>query len=191
MTYQSILKIKIFVLAAIFLVSCRQQNFNTVNSLSKDEQTAFKTKIIRYVAELPKYATYENRFESRFDEPYNTLVKKTYLDKYYVAEDGYTYFEVRKVAPSLKVKFNATGGRLKVDANGNITDYSEIYRTWKMEDEELAEQTGMLFPKMVNGDDLSPYYTDNAGGKLIIEFPDKNVEYNSDLRRWVTKGTIN
>lgn len=191
MTYQSFLKLKIFVLAAIFFVSCRQQNYNTVATLSKDQQTEFKTKIIRYVAELPKHATYDTRFESRFDEAYNTSVKKTYLDKYFVAEDGYVYFEVRKLAPSLKVKFNATGGRLKFDSSGNIADYSEIYRTWKMEAEELATQTETLFPEMVMGKDLSPYYTDNAGGKLIIEFPDKNVEYNSDLRRWVTKGIIN
>lgn len=190
--YRFFSTITFFFLAVALLGSCQQKEpYSPESWLTGTEQVAFKNRIIRYVAELPKHATYANRFESRFDAPYRELAEKTFLDKYYLADDGYIYFEVRKRAPSLKIKYNATGGRLKLDSLDNIIDYEEIYRTWKMEDELLSQKTRILFPKMIAGADLSLYYTENSKQELIIEFPDKNVVYSTAERRWVTKSQVN
>ncbi len=184
--------IPFFLLAAALLSGCQQKKtYSPEKWLTTSEQAAFTYSIIRYVAALPRHATYENRFEQRFDTAYQALAAKTYLDKYYPAEDGYVYFEVRRLAPSLKIKYNATGGRMRVDSSGRITEYEEVYRTWKMEEELLLQKTTLLFPKMVAGEDLSPYYTENSGDELVIEFPDKNVIYNTTDRRWVTAPQIN
>lgn len=190
--YKIFSTITFILLAAALLGSCQQKEpYSSGSWLTEAEQAAFKHKIIRYVAELPKHATYANRFEPRFDAPYRELAEKTFLDKYYRADDGYIYFEVRKRAPSLKIKYNATGGRLKLDSLDNIIEYEEIYRTWKMEEESLSQKTRMLFPKMIAGADLSPYYTENSKEELIIEFPDRNVAYNVAERRWTTKSQTN
>ena len=45
----------------------------------------------------------------------------------------------------------------------------------------------MLFIKYINNEDLSPYYSRNANGKFIIEFPDENVSYDKEKRIWVSK----
>ena len=174
------------------LVSCKQQNYNAVDRLAMNEQEQFKYNIARYIADLPKYANDQNKFEERFDNIYQALAKNIQLKQYYESEDGAIYFEVWKRAPSLLVKYNATGGMLKKDkATGKITHYSEIYRTWKMEAEDLAKNTAVIFPKMVDGKNLSGYYTENANGKLIIEFPDKLVSYNDSLRKWMMRSSIN
>ncbi len=56
-----------------------------------------------------------------------------------------------------------------------------------MEVPELRTVSEMLFKKYIQGEDLSPFYTRNANGKFIIEFPDENVSYDKEKRMWISK----
>ncbi len=147
---------------------------------------SFLYRIARYVAPLVKQASHENKFDSRFDELYLHGVKALRLEAYHAASDGYQYFLVSRIAPSVKEKRVATGGRLKLDgATGDIVGYEEIFRTWKMEEPVFTSRTALLFEKMVSGEDLSPYYTVNTGdSSLYIEFPDEHTIYDKQQRVW-------
>jgi hypothetical protein len=183
---------KIAAISSLFIVllSC-QKATETVqvepsNYLTVQEQEAFKYSIIRYFDKLPKKVTHNTKFDTLYDSIYQVKTTRTDLYYYYPSQDGFTYFAVTRIAPSMKLKKVATLGRLKTDENKQITHYEEIARTWKMEEIELKEKTEMLFRKMITGEDLSPYYTVNSKPELIIEFPDENNWFDLEKRRWVS-----
>lgn len=175
-------------IALLFLAlafSCQQPKKTTPSDyLSPVEQESFKYSIVRYTNGLPKRATDETKFDNGFDAEYRDMATRNNLLYYYKADDSTVYFAVTRIAPSLKIKRVATVGKLKYGKDKEITEYEEGFRTWKMEEKELEEKTAMLFDKYINGEDLSEYYTKNSGGKFIIEFPDDNVKYNKENRRW-------
>jgi hypothetical protein len=74
--------------------------------------------------------------------------------------------------------------KLNRDAQGEISEYEEIYRTWKMGQEDLAKKTATYFDHMVKGKDLSPFYTENIGNTENIEFPDAQTSFNKESRQW-------
>lgn len=169
----------------LLLFSCNQgPSYQVSRHLSDQAAGEFKQRIIHYIAPLPKKATDDTKREARFDSHYQKQTDRFRLDKYYPAKDGFVYFEVSRIAPSFKVKRVATAGRLKLDANGEIAEYEEFYRTWKMEEPELAEKTALLFERLVNGETLTPYLTANSQEEYI-EFPDGLVRYDKLQRKWV------
>lgn len=185
------LRIFIFgVFFAVFFVGCQsaknEPNINPDTYLSADEQHDFKYSIIRYFDKLPKKVTHNTKFDVEHDSIYQAKTHRTDLYYYFPAEDGYIYFAVTRIAPSMKLKKVATIGRLKKEVDGQVSFYEEVARTWKMEEPELMEKTKMLFLKFIEGEDLSPFYTINSKPELIIEFPDENNWYNVQKRRWVS-----
>lgn len=183
-------KIAVFFSLFIVLLSCQKTTemvqIEPSNYLTKEEQEAFKYSIIRYFDKLPKKVTHTTKFDTLYDSIYQVKTKRADLFYYYQSQDGYTYFAVTRIAPSMKLKKVATLGRLKKDENNQFSYYEEIARTWKMEESELKEKTEMLFRKMIAGEDLSPYYTVNSKPELIIEFPDENNWFDVEKRRWVS-----
>lgn len=177
----------------VFLSSCGHAAKYSADEnlpLSAD-QDSFKYEIIRYVGRLPKHATAATKFESRFDGQYLSMARSMSLDKHYQnPKDGYIYFEISRIAPSLYEKYVSTGGRLKRDEKGGIVEYEEIYRTWKMKREDLEEKTAIFFDYMVKGKDLSRYYTANIGDTEHIEFPDENTYFDKGLKQWRFKDSL-
>ncbi len=171
--------------ALLSLAACTaNRDYEVSTHLSPSEQQAFKRSIIRYAAPLPEKANEGNKFDKKFNAHYNRQTDRVHLDKYFPSPDGYIYFEVSRIAPSFKVKRVATAGRLRYDENGGIETYEEVYRTWKMEEEELAQKTKLLFSRFIAGEDLTPYLTANSDEEYI-EFPDHQVKYDKELRRWI------
>lgn len=175
---------------SILIISCKQGSVSIVPSdyLNAQEQFDFKYAISRYVDRLPKKASEASKFNPEFDEEYKRRSENTDLLFYYVDKNTKEiYFAIAKIAPSIILKKVVTAGKLKKNANGEIIEYEEEFRTWKMEEAELKTVSEMLFTKYINKEDLSPYYTRNANGKFIIEFPDENVSYDKEKRIWVSK----
>jgi hypothetical protein len=181
-----------FVLAfcSIF-IGCSSGNenleLNPSAYLSQEEQSEFMYSISRYICHLPKKATYDNRFDAKYDSVYRAEVSRHSLVFYYhEPKTGIMYFATKRIAPSLKVKYVLTAGKFKPGEGDPLNDYEEVFRTWKMEEPELIEKSQLLFTKMVNGEDLTPFYSENSNGVEYIEFPDKEVSYNKEHRKWVT-----
>jgi hypothetical protein len=154
--------------------------------LTVNEEKEFKNSIIRYIGKLHKKANHTNKFDSFFDSYYEDLLHKHEL-VYYVKNhhDGFDYFCFTRIAPSLKIKKVAIAGRVKKSDTGDIIHYEEVYRTWKMEPDELKKKNDQLFTMLLQGKDLSPYYNHLSGEEEWIEFPDKDVVYDIEARRWI------
>ncbi|MCL6259167.1 hypothetical protein M3O96_08715 [Aquiflexum sp. TKW24L] len=173
------------------LSSCNQKDpYHPDRNLSKSEQQQILLTTVRYLGHLPKNATHATKFDSSFDEYYSKLALDFSLEGYF-EKDGYEYFLASRIAPSLIVKKVATGVKMQRDADGNITYYEEVFRTWKFEIPEMQEKGLMLFDKMVNGEDLSPYFPQNSGKEEYIEFPDAKVSYDVQNRIWKVNGNSN
>ncbi len=173
----------------LFLLSCTSStsNYNANEQLTPDQQKALVASVIRYAAELPKKATIENRMDTAWNSHYAEQVEKHRLDFYYTnpgTKD--TYLMISRLAPSLKVKRVGIGIHLRMEGD-SIAYYKEVFRTWKMPEDVLAEKGGKLFALMVKGRDLSPYYPENSGAQEYIEFPDANTYYDVEKRKWISK----
>lgn len=143
-------------------------------------------RIIRYCGYVPKKANHLTKFNAVYDTFYMDQAGKHKIDLMYQDEKkGDTYLLVSRIAPSLKVKRVAIGIKLRME-NDSIAHYEEVFRTWKMPEEELNVKATMLFNKMVAGKDLSPYYPQNSGKEDYIEFPDPNTRFDTNKRRWVS-----
>lgn len=178
-----------FFLLLLILSSCDKEvkNINPDSYLNKSQQDTFKYKIIRYIQRLPKYASQETKFNSQFDNDYKKTIKECDLTLFYRNDEDTVYFAINKIAPSIKLKKTSTVGKLKFDANDSIIYYEEIFRTWKMEPKELQTKTKLLFMKLIEKEDLKPYYTVNSEPDFYIEFPDERTYFDTKKRVWDIK----
>lgn len=170
------------------LSSCNQKDpYHPDTNLSTSQQQQILLSTVRYLGHLPSRATHANKFDPAFDEYYSKLALDFNLEGY-TEKDGYEYFLASRIAPSIKEKKVATGVKMQRDADGNLTYYEEVFRTWKFVVPEMQEKGLMLFEKMVKGEDLSPYYPQNSGVEEFIEFPDAKVSYDVKDRIWKVNG---
>jgi len=95
-----------FFLLLFIIFSCNNEpkNINPNSYLNKREQDSFKYKIIRYIQRLPKYATEETKFDSKFDNDYKNAIKECELTFFYKNDDDTVFFAINKIAPSIKLK---------------------------------------------------------------------------------------
>src|SRR6185436_5172703 len=148
--------------------------------LTTPEQEETMWKIIRYIARPPDGISREERFYKSYDPHYHEQMSFHRLDAYYVDDDKVNYFLITRRAPSLTDKRVATGGYFKADADGNVTDYEEVFRTWKMEPDTLVRRAIFLFDKMVKHEPLEGFYSSNTGQTDFIEFPDAHTFFDKE-----------
>jgi len=175
--------VKMFFVAAVAVSCASKTDYNPDSHLTPKEKEAVLTSIIRYAGKPPEDANADTKFDGRFDEYYKDKIKRTGFTGYAVKGDDY-YFMITQVAPSFVEKRHATGGRFRLNDKGEVTEYEEIFRTWKMVPDTLARRSGVLFDKMVKGESLERYETRNSGGTEYIEFPDERVHYSVADRKW-------
>lgn len=174
----------------LLFTACNKQNLESISpdkSLTKSAQDSIKLEIVRYIGKLPGNANYDSRFDSSFNEYYSELSDQHKIEFYHINDKQVQYFLLSRVAPSLSEKYVAIGGKLKRDQAGNIEHFEEVFRTWKLPYDEMKTTSEILMRKMIKEEDLSAYYTENQKNKYFIEFPDKDVHYNVELKRWVSK----
>lgn len=158
---------------------------------SDTELDEMKWKIIHYLAKAPEKRGTRNVFDKDFDDYYRKQANAHRVDLYYIDRDTRTnYFLISRQAPSLIEKRVATGGYMKFDDQGNLVEYEEVFRTWKMVPDTLARRASMLFDKMVHNQPLELYYTKNSNGVDYIEFPDDHVTYDKSKRAWITTQSV-
>ncbi|CAN5186380.1 hypothetical protein BH09BAC3_BH09BAC3_01540 [soil metagenome] len=179
---------KYIVSLLILLCSCAgKKDYNPATYLTAFEQVEVMTKIIRYMAKPPENLTFEERFYKGYDAYYNEQMSLHRLDAFYVDDNGTRYFMVSRIAPSLTEKRVAIGGTLKLDEQGKLIEYEEVFRTWKMTPDILAKKSAFLFDRMARGANLEPYYTKNLKDDEYIEFPDDHTYFDKSARLWQTK----
>ena len=177
-----------FFCVCFILIGC-SKGYAPDEHLSPQQQTDNVWKIIRYLARAPENVTFEERFYKGYDKYYQEQMALHRLDAYFIGADGTHYFLISRRAPSLIDKRVATGGRMKLDEEGDLLEYEEVFRTWKMEDKDLVKKGIVLFDLMVKGKSLDPYLTKNSWPEEYIEFPDDQTYFDVEARAW--KGKAN
>lgn len=171
----------------LILVACQDRNpYAPDKSLNPAEQQDFLMSVIRYLGRAPQGITPAERFYSQYDSFYMEQANAHRLEAY-DRKGNRQYFLISRSAPSLTEKRVATGGWVEMDPADKITDYREVFRTWKMVPDTLTRRAGFLFGKMVNGESLEPWETRNSGGVEFIEFPDERTMFDSASRSWILK----
>ncbi|MFN5170574.1 MAG: hypothetical protein ACK5DD_13200 [Cyclobacteriaceae bacterium] len=172
-------------LAVLIAIGCSGKKDFAPSVLTPQQQDEKMWKIIRYLAKPPEGLLPMEVFYPQYDSFYRAAQSLHRLDGYY--RDGEVdYFLVSRRAPSIKDKRVATGIRMKFDEQGNLAEYEEVFRTWKMEDEVLKKKSLFLFEIMVSGGDLTRYYTAN-NSEEYIEFPDARTYFDKAERKWKIK----
>jgi hypothetical protein len=178
------LPVTTLILALLTLISCSEnKSYNPDDHLSASEKNAIMTSVARNLAKAPENITGDARYNAEHDEHYQEKISQMRLEQYTVRGDDY-YFLISQPAPSMIVKRHATGGRFKLNDSGEITEYEEVFRTWKLIPDTLKHRSYELFDKMVKGESLDRYRTKNSNGVEYIEFPDDLVYYDIVARTW-------
>jgi hypothetical protein len=179
-------KISIFFLLLFAACSARDR-YNPDKHLDLKEKNEFVSSIVRYAGKRPEPVKDSARFDEKFNAHYNSEQARHMLKLYFESSSGEKFFLLTRKAPSLYEKYVAIGGKLRVDENYLITEYEEVFRTWKMVQDTLDQRASLLFDKMVKGESLDPYLTKNSNGVEYIEFPDDNVYFDKESRKWKSK----
>lgn len=187
--YFCMMKPTIAIVIFLLLTTCQPKGYQPDEYLSIQEQSELMDKVIRYVSELPKGVSHEDKFNPPHNEHYLEQASRHRLDAFYLDSSGNQFLLISRGAPSLTEKRVAIGIKLKYDESGNISEYEEVFRTWKMKPETLKERANYLFDLMVKGESLERYQR-NKTSEEWIEFPDGTVYYDRAIRQWKTKGAF-
>jgi hypothetical protein len=173
---------KIFPLLFL-LAACTGRSYKPADHLTAREQDELLWTIIRYIGRAPEGITTQEKFYKGYDPHYQEMKSRHRIDAYF-KQSNTQFFLISRLAPSLTEKRVATGGKMEVNAAGELVYYEEVFRTWKMPDSVLQKKGLMLFDKMVRGESLEPYYTKNSFPEEYIEFPDDHNYYDVATREW-------
>jgi transposase len=179
----------VYCLCLVALIACQNSGHNNEVLPS---QTLLDS-LMPYIAKKPDTVAFANRFDA-VNKPYYDQQKsdKSYAFTHYAkVNDGYEYVMVKRLEPSLKHnKFSAVCVRFKRLPNGQIQAESleELFWTWKMLPEQLAEKSDVLFDLAINQQSLSDYEPEKAQDEWI-EFPGNGVEYDIKTHTWGPKST--
>ena len=182
MKFRSFLSI-LFVSIVLFACS---KGYDPNDWLKPQEQYDVVWKVIRYAGRAPENTTKEERFYKAYDDHYKEQASIHRLDAYYV-EGNNNYMLLSRRAPSLTEKRVAVAIRYTLDGKGEVSEYEEVFRTWKMPDTTQIRKSIMLFDKMVKGESLDPYLTKNSQPEEYIEFPDETTYFDKQERIWKKK----
>lgn len=181
------MRLLLFLVVGVVCLSCSsKKDYSPESWLSAKEQDQNVWKIIRYLAKTPDDVVQGERFQSKYDSLYMVAQSLHRLDAYYIDGDTH-YFLISRRAPSVTEKFVATGGKMKFDDKGELTEYEEVFRTWKMKGEDLKKKSSLLFDLMVKGQPLEKYETRFSQPEEYIEFPDEHTYYDKQARAWKMK----
>ena len=182
----------LYLLGFLFILlftSCDQTQSKNINQLNELDSLAiydYKQKLIRYIGRMPEGASQENKFHAYFDAHYKNQLNNHELMAFHQVNGHESYFLFSRIAPSIKLKKVAIGGKVSIDDNGEVAQIEEVFRTWKQIPDTLEKRALMLFKKMVQGENLSPYYTENTGNTDYIEFPNQEVWYDQKKQHWAS-----
>jgi hypothetical protein len=176
----------LMLLPLIVLGCTSKSSYDPDERLTPQQKDEIMDKTIRYIVKAPEKIQEADKFNSKHDQYYQQRASECRLELYCVAGDNH-FFLISQPAPSLTLKKHATGGKFKLDAEGNIIEYEEIFRTWKMQPDTLKKRSYVLFDKMVAGEPLDSYHTKYSKGIEYIEFPDDRTYYDKQQRSWKIK----
>ncbi len=167
----------------LFIQCAPKDQFDPLTHFDRAKQSDIIYKTIRYSAKLAPNANNNTMFSPEFDQYYHSQAADYAFLKIHKRDDGAYDFLLSRPARSITPMFEGIAGQFKLNDRDSLVEYDEVFRTWKMSYKDLTERGSFLFMRMINGEDLTKFYSKTAGDQYI-EFPDDRFSYDKNLRRW-------
>lgn len=181
---------KVFYLFALALLvvagGCgkKKADYDPDSCLPRERQQKFLQEMVRYSSKLAPEATPDTKFHPEFNWYYDRAVAE-YKILYCLPNDQDSTYQllVARKARSITPMEEGIAVRVKFNADANFDRYEEVFRMWKMPHDTLLKRGKFLFDQMVNGGDLTLYYTRYQKDRFI-EFPDDRFTFDVKARKW-------
>lgn len=168
----------------LILCGCNRDRYNPSNELDGDEQARLVRQMVYYSTKLPPNAAEFDKFDPKYNWYYDRAAAECALLKFCKTPEPDTwYFMMARQARSLTPMQEGIAGKVKLNADGSLIDYEEVFRIWKMPADTLKERGAMLFDRMVRGKDLSLFSPKYQGDKFI-ELPTDGYYFDKLTKRW-------
>jgi hypothetical protein len=180
-------KVHLCLLLLIGAFGCKdiQKDYQPGRYLTREQQRHFLSGAAEFLKRPPLAPYAENtNLMIIHHKMFQHLGNQIRLEQYYKGEHN-SYFLI-SIPAGLRNQRYAVAGRSTIGEKGEITSFEEIFRTWKMSPDVLQFRSYLLFDKMVNGEPLSPFYS-NKMGDQFIEFPDDRTFYDKQSQVWKIK----
>lgn len=177
----------LFSLCVFMMSACNKDKYDVAAHLNQDQQKVIKMELARYMEKLPPRITMEKRWDSAADRYYQLKADSMHLLKYYKADDGYEYFFVTRIVPSVRVgERRASVGRFKRSKSDFVKDVvrfdelEEFCLTNIMEEQALVNSSDALFEEVVKNKKIA----DNSVNHQLIEWPNAYFAYDKKSFGW-------
>jgi hypothetical protein len=179
-------KAAVLALFSLAAISCKRDRYSPSQYLSETEQQQLVRQMVYYCTKLPPNASESDKFNPGYNWYYDRAAAEAGLLKFYTNEKhDFNYFFLTRTARSITPMKEGIAGKVKLNSDGSLADYEEVFRTWKMHEDTLAIRGAMLFDRMVTERDLSLFYSQFQGDRYI-EFPSERYKYDNTTKRWVS-----
>jgi hypothetical protein len=183
-------KIAYALLASLLFYSCREKSAYPLADYKIDYDGVLDT-ILPYFADLTGVSMDASHSPGYRRQLMRHKGDRQYEWMHYAEKDGYSYFMISRLQPSMKKdKYIAICGRFRRDAGGSIdtSGYEELFWTWKMKADSLRIKSRILFGKVIETGDIQAYAPERSDG-FWIEFPSKYVYYDKVSKSWKTRAS--
>ncbi|HEU5289057.1 MAG TPA: hypothetical protein VFU05_00345 [Cyclobacteriaceae bacterium] len=174
--------IVVFCLCGLFLLSCKDK-YEVKSYYTQAEQDTLLTNIITYVYSRPTYADWQSRFELKYRKYYVSHIKDFQFQHYFIDEDSTHYFYLIRPARGPEGNIRGVGGSFKMDRDGKITSFKEVFNTPIATQEQLNTRGVELFKWMVLHGNIDDYLKNPD----YIEWPNQMTYYDTIQHEWLIK----
>lgn len=171
--------------ALIFLltvISCKEKH-EISHYYSGPERDSLLADIITYIYVKPKQATWQTRFEPRYRQYYVSQLKNFNIEKYTITDEGVHYFYLIRPARSATGTIRGVGGHFRLDAEGMIYSFEEVFNTPVGDRNELRIKGDELFRWMIRHGHVNEYLKNPD----YIEWPSPQTYYDTLQHEWLIK----
>ncbi len=142
--------------------------------------------IITYIYVRPPGASWQTRFEPAYRNYYVGSISKFTWKKLYRDATGTYYYYIIRPARSVDGVLRGVGGTFRLDENGRIVRFREVFNT-PVGSRSFLEKTGEeLFAHMVKHGNVDAYLLNDA----MLEWPNAWTYYDTTRYEWLVKPGI-
>lgn len=175
------IKIPFALLFTILLtISCQKNDYNVDKYLNKEKELNLKMQLSKYMDKLPSGIDMSDRWIGKADKYYRLKADSMHLLRYYVAEDGYNYYYITRITPSIHVgDRRASAGRFKLEGKDSIVALEEFFLSNILPEKTLAESADGLFIEAIENQKI-----EKKSSLELIEWPNDFFAYDKKRHVW-------
>ena len=178
-------RIAVFFFCGLFLLGCKDK-YEVKSYYSKAEQDSLLADIITYVYTKPLSANSQTRFESNYRKFYVSHLNNFQFLHYFIDENNTHYFYLIRPARGPQGNLRGVGGSFKMNNDGKIYSFKEVFNTPIATQEQLDVKGAELFKWMTRHGNVNDYLKNPD----YIEWPSQMTYYDTIQYEWLIKPGI-